>query len=75
MTLDDRKRRGKTLVTAGATIFLGSAALLWSWNIAVVDLFGLPEMDYHHALALGILIASTGGLLAMPRRITRPEQS
>lgn len=65
------KRQGKTFGIVLFTLLLWGIASLWAWNTFAADLLGLPEMKYRHALALGILLLSAGGLLAMPRWISR----
>jgi hypothetical protein len=39
-------------------------AVLWSWNIALPELFGAPTMDYRNALGVVILL---GLILALGR--------
>ena len=62
----EAKRHGRTLGIALVATLVWGAAALWSWNTLAAELLGLPEMAYRHALALGILVLSVGGLLAMP---------
>jgi len=65
------KRHGKIFGIALFALVVWSIAALWSWNSFAAELLGLPEMAYRHALALGILVLSAGGLLAMPHWISR----
>ncbi|WP_299616367.1 hypothetical protein [uncultured Tateyamaria sp.] len=67
----ESKRHGRTLGIALVAILLWGVAALWSWNTFAVELLGLPEMAYRHALALGTLVLSVGGLLAMPLWMSR----
>lgn len=65
------KRHGRTLVIGLLAILVWGIAALWSWNTFAVELLDLPEMAYRHALALGILVLSVGGLLTLPQWISR----
>ena len=67
----ETKRHGRTLGIAFVAMLLWGVAALWSWNTFAVELLGLPEMAYRHALALGIFALSVGGLLAMPLCMSR----
>lgn len=62
------KRHGKAVALSVIAMLLWSVATLWSWNTFASDLLGLPEMDYRHALALGLLVLSVGRLLTLPKR-------
>lgn len=62
------KRHGKVIGLALIGMLLWGVVAHWSWNIFAVDLLGLPEMAYRHALALGLLLLSVGGLLLIPFR-------
>lgn len=69
--IQQSKRHGKNLGIALFALLVWAIAGLWSWNTFAVELLGLSEMAYRHALALGILVLSAGGLLAMPRWVSR----
>jgi len=66
-----RHRHGKSIGLALIAVFLWGAVALWSWNTFAVDLLGLPEMAYRHALALCLLVLSVGGLLILHVWIVR----
>ncbi|WP_298856115.1 hypothetical protein [uncultured Ruegeria sp.] len=60
------KRHGKTLRIAVFALLVWGVVALWSWNTFAVELLGLPEMAYRHAIAFGILVLSADALLVLP---------
>jgi hypothetical protein len=69
------KRRGKTF---GLALFAGlfwSVAALWSWNTFMVDLLGLPQMAFRHAIALCLLGVSAVGALTLPMWVAHRERT
>ena len=69
------KRHGKTFGIAFFALLVWGVVALWSWNIFAVELLGLPEMAYRHAIAIGILVLSAGALLVLPLWISRAGNS
>ncbi len=49
----------KATVAAISSFAAGSILVLWSWNVLAVDLFGLPEARFKHAVAFALLMAAT----------------
>ena len=55
----------KHVLAAGLVIAVIAVAGLWSWN-TLAELFGAPEAQFRHALALLLLLATLR--LVIPRR-------
>ncbi len=55
----------KHLLAAGLAIVAIAVAGLWSWN-TLAELFGAPEAQFRHAVAVLVLLATLR--LVMPRR-------
>jgi hypothetical protein len=62
----ENKGHGRTIVMSLIAIVLGGVAILWSWNTLAVDLFGLPEMTFRHAVAAVLLLVAAGSLAGLP---------
>jgi hypothetical protein len=46
---------GKGIVWILLMLFVGALLLLWSWDIVVSGIFGLPNLQFKQALALEVL--------------------
>lgn len=46
-----------------------SVAILWSWNSFAVDILGLPEIRFRHAVALELLVVVLSATTALPRLV------
>ena len=67
----ENKGHGRTIVMSLIAIVLGGGAILWSWNTHAVDLFGLPEMTFRHAVAAVLLLVAAGSLIGLPSLFSR----
>ena len=51
-------RHKKQLVILILAMLAGAVVLLWGWNILAVDLAGLPRVQFKHAAAFVLSVAS-----------------
>lgn len=73
MKVTENRGRGRALALALGGSFLAGVAVLWCWNTLAADLFGLPEMQFRHAIAAASAILVVGGLAALPRFARRRD--
>ncbi|MFY0681176.1 MAG: hypothetical protein JXR13_11420 [Thalassovita sp.] len=71
----ENKGHGRTIMKSLLVIIVGGVAILWSWNTLAVDLFGLPEMAFRHALASVLLLVAIGSLIGLPSLFSRFKES
>ena len=57
---------GKRIGVAAVTVLAWGVATLWSWNTLAVELLGMPEMAFRHAVALGLFLLLTGWIVTIP---------
>jgi len=65
------RQHGRTIGLGLFAVLLCSIAILWSWNGLMAELFGLPQMEWRHALALCLLALCLGTLIGLPLRLAR----
>ena len=62
----------KYYATQSFKVILGFLAiatlLLWGWNNALPDLFGLPAMQFKHSVALLLLVGMVSSFITHGRR-------
>ncbi len=63
------RQHGRTIGLGLFAVLLCSIATLWSWNGLMAKLFGLPQMQWRHALALCLLALCIGTLIGLPLRL------
>ena len=73
MTFENRGH-GRTFVISLIAIVFAGIAILWSWNTLAVDLFGLAEMEFRHAVAMVLSLIAIGSLVGLPSRFNRIQE-
>lgn len=79
MTIHEKSRSprhyGRNALFALLALLAPGIAILWSWNTVVVDLYGQPEMQFRHAIAVEFLVVGLGALFSLPSILSGARQS
>jgi hypothetical protein len=72
MLKTERKHRlAHNAVVGLAAIAAGTVAIQWGWNTFAVEILGLPDIRFRHAVALELLVLAVPAPVALPRLFRR----